>query len=146
MPETTSCVAGPGNDRLLGGSGNDIALGGDGDDILKGQGGSFDTLDGGSGQDTYFGQLRRRSTKNSRCSTTGSTDSAKQTDISPGTPAVAWPLARSLTSILFGVRNWHHFDRIWLPDCRLVRRRGFVAVSSSRRTGCWRGVPHLCVT
>ena len=48
-------LAGPGNDRLLGGSGNDIALGGDGDDILKGQGGSYDTLDGGAGQDIYFG-------------------------------------------------------------------------------------------
>ena len=33
----------------------DIALGGDGDDILKGQGGSYDTLDGGAGQDIYFG-------------------------------------------------------------------------------------------
>jgi Ca2+-binding RTX toxin-like protein len=52
-----------GNDTLSGGDGNDIINGGDGadrlfgnsgDDILSGGAGSIDTLDGGTGNDTYL--------------------------------------------------------------------------------------------
>ena len=45
-------IGGDGNDGLLGSSGYDIALGGEGNDFVNGQGGSWDTVAGGPGNDT----------------------------------------------------------------------------------------------